>query len=1171
MKKQNLFLCLTLLIFSTLHGQDNTRKNLLELKNRFYSEDQQNRAAVKAYCKRTGKPESWTSGEKVFQIQKLDANGKPVVMQTESNVEAANSTGASAAWTGGSLGLNLNGQGMIIGEWDGGAVLNSHQEFTSNRVTQIDGATTVSSHATHVAGTLIGNGTSASAKGMMHQGSLWAHDWNNDQSEMAAAAINGLRISNHSYGWLTGWHYNGSQWFWYGDATVNTTTDNLFGFYNSTAQQWDQVAFNAPNYLIVKSAGNDRGQGPAAGTSHQVWNGTSWVASTAIRDKDGGTAGYDCMSYSSVSKNILTVGAVNRIAAGYSGPSSVVMSSFSSWGPTDDGRIKPDIVGAGVSLLSAYTPNSNSYASLSGTSMAGPNVAGSLGLVQQHAQNVRGSMLLGATLKGLAIHTAHEAGTADGPDYTYGWGLLNVAGCINTINSTQTSSGILENTLSQGASFEIKVYNDGLTPLQATISWYDPAGPVNASNSFNDRTARLVNDLDLRITRVSDGNNEFPWILNPDAPSAAATKADNIKDNVEKVAILSPAAGFYTIRVTHKGTLNGNQQNYSLIYSGVQNCANLTQFPASFSAPIKASGPYTIANNQFQSHYNQMTGVSAGNTFQSTASIAGTWITVRAGSSTGTVVAQGSTPLNWTAAAGGTYFIHYNTNSVCGSANINMTSTVENTSPPDNDACAGATILPALPYTSPVVFNTGATDDFTISTCSGPNKNLWWKVTGICGTLTASTCGASFDTKLAVFTGSCGTFTQVACNDNNGPACSSNAASVSWAASAGTVYYISAGSSLINSPTGSMQLSVSVTPLATPVISGALSFCFGSSTTLDAGAGYSSYLWSNGATTRTITVSTAGTYSVTVTNENGCTAQSAASEVVVKEISVSVQEATACLSYQWNNITYTNSGTYSYQTTNAAGCDSTATLVLTVLKLPAITPNFTGPTGVCRSKTGLVYSIPASAGATSYTWILPAGLTGSSNTNSITVASSSTFAGGNIQVKANNSCGSSPFAQLAVTAVTALPAAPASITGPASVCAGSSQTYVCSDVTGATYTWTAPANATLTDGQGTNTATFLFNATYTTGAVSVKSTNCFGTSTTARTLTVAKKSLPGTPGVITGITAGVCSTVSRTYSIVALANTDSYQWTAPSGATISSGQGTTSVVVQFAAGFTTEA
>jgi hypothetical protein len=110
-------------------------------------------------------------------------------------------------------------------------------------------------------------------------------------------------------------------------------------------------------------------------------------------------------------------------------------------------------------------------------------------------------------------------------------------------------------------------------------------------------------------------------------------------------------------------------------------CANTSQFPiASFSAPLKGAGPYIISTQQtWGGQYNQMTGALAPSTFQSTASIAGTWITVRSGTATGALVAQGSTPLNWEAAAGGTYFIHYNANSACGTSTAAMTTTVENT------------------------------------------------------------------------------------------------------------------------------------------------------------------------------------------------------------------------------------------------------------------------------------------------------------------------------------------------------------------------------------------------------------------------------------------------------------------------------------------------------------
>ncbi len=122
-------------------------------------------------------------------------------------------------------------------------------------------------------------------------------------------------------------------------------------------------------------------------------------------------------------KNILTVGAVNPIAAGYSSAADVLMSSFSSWGPTDDGRIKPDVVADGVGLTSSIASSNNAYATYSGTSMATPNVTGSLLLLQEYYVQLHpGIFMRSATLKGLTIHTADEAGPNPGPDYQFGWG-----------------------------------------------------------------------------------------------------------------------------------------------------------------------------------------------------------------------------------------------------------------------------------------------------------------------------------------------------------------------------------------------------------------------------------------------------------------------------------------------------------------------------------------------------------------------------------------------------------------------------------------------------------------------------------------------------------------------------------------------------------------------------
>ncbi len=160
--------------------------------------------------------------------------------------------------------------------------------------------------------------------------------------------------------------------------------------------------------------------------------------------------------------------------------------------------------------------------------------------------------------------------------------------------------------------------------------------------------------------------------------------------------------------------------------------------------------------------------------------------------------------------------------------------------PPANDNCANAIDIASLPYTSAIISNNTATDDVPSSACDGPYKNIWWKVTGICGTMTAITCtgGTNFDNEMAVFTGSCGSMTQVVCNDDNGAGCTSNYAGVSWTATAGTVYYISVGSYYTSGATGNLQLNVTATPFALPSITsataGASSVCPGSTTTLTA-------------------------------------------------------------------------------------------------------------------------------------------------------------------------------------------------------------------------------------------------------------------------------------------------------------------------------------------------
>ncbi|WP_158267441.1 S8 family serine peptidase [Adhaeribacter arboris] len=129
-----------------------------------------------------------------------------------------------------------------------------------------------------------------------------------------------------------------------------------------------------------------------------------------------------------MAKNVLTIGAVSAVTGGYQNPEEVKSAYFSSWGSTDDGRTRPDLVGNGVGVFSSVATSDAAYDSYDGTSMAAPNITCSMFLLQeQYAKLHQNATMRAATLKGLVIHTADEVGKAAGPDYIYGWSLLNTA------------------------------------------------------------------------------------------------------------------------------------------------------------------------------------------------------------------------------------------------------------------------------------------------------------------------------------------------------------------------------------------------------------------------------------------------------------------------------------------------------------------------------------------------------------------------------------------------------------------------------------------------------------------------------------------------------------------------------------------------------------------------
>ncbi|SMC90909.1 S8 family serine peptidase [Moheibacter sediminis] len=462
------------------------------------------------------------------ELQKILPDGSLIYYITF-NVGAARSTRTNHLNAGGSLGLNLMGQNMTAHIWDGGLARTTHQEYDgaggTDRFTIGDGTTAMHYHAAHVTGTIIASGLTANAKGMAPHAKAIGYDWNNDLTEATSAAANGMLISNHSYGF---------------DSSM--VPDYYFGAYITDSRDWDNLLFNAPYYLMVVAAGND-------GSTN--YNGAPL----------GGNSAYDKLTGHSTSKNNLVVANANDANVDNNGNLiSVTINSSSSEGPTDDYRIKPDITGNGTSVYSTYETSNTAYGTLTGTSMASPNVAGSLLLLQQHYNNLNSSFMRASTLKGLVLHTADDAGSA-GPDAIFGWGLLNAKRAAETITNKGNGTIMQELTLTGGQTYQFTVDSDGVNELRASISWTDRPG--TATTQTNSTTPKLVNDLDLRITK---GSTTFlPWKLTGITTNG---KVDNNLDPFERVDV-SGASGTYTVTVSHKGSLTGGSQNYSLIITGV--------------------------------------------------------------------------------------------------------------------------------------------------------------------------------------------------------------------------------------------------------------------------------------------------------------------------------------------------------------------------------------------------------------------------------------------------------------------------------------------------------------------------------------------------------------------------------------------------------------------------
>jgi hypothetical protein len=568
---------------------------------------------------------------------------------------------AATPWTAQTTGLDLTGNGVLLGMWEaGGAVRTTHSEFQS-RVEQVDDTDpqnpiSLSNHASGVAGTMAAGGffnfpfngvTATHLRGTAYEAAVDAHDLFLFENELTTSAagtpgVAGLRLANNSWGLVAGWrvedityfdaqnnpHTLNDVWRWYGDPTPGVLEDWKHSYYTfpandgTSSQELDAfMAQDAPMHLLVYSAGNDRFNGPGGPVDYYFVLPDINPANGRIDDSevffyddppanerdwasgDGDVGGYDSLGPPGTAKNVLTVGAVEDVfhlnggnmVWGFGPGAQVNLAEFSGCGPTDDGRIKPDLVAVGAPNPAAraqglITPGSaadDNAVLFTGTSFSAPAVSGGIGLAMQRRTQLYPNHdpetddLRGSTWKCLAIHTADDLG-APGPNFQMGYGLFNARALVEQVELDAVDgrgTHIREFELEPNMTTEWLVSSQGTEPIRVTIAWSDPAGVANTTAAPDPQEAMLVNNIDLRV-ESEDGTQQFlPWILNPDLGNEAeavralpATTGTDDRNNVEQVVIAAPTVGTYRIVITHSGGLVGgpapSDQWISVVSSG---------------------------------------------------------------------------------------------------------------------------------------------------------------------------------------------------------------------------------------------------------------------------------------------------------------------------------------------------------------------------------------------------------------------------------------------------------------------------------------------------------------------------------------------------------------------------------------------------------------------------
>ncbi|MDP7005059.1 MAG: S8 family serine peptidase [Phycisphaerales bacterium] len=418
---------------------------------------------------------------------------------------------------------DLDGDGVVVMVYDGGYGYSGHTDFGGRHHTRDSSGQ--SNHATHVAGTIGGDGSGSGGQyrgmapavtiesygfeqeGGLHEGFLYSDP--GDLADDYGQAINtyGAVLANNSIGTNTA--SNGFPCEWTGDYGI---TSNLI----------DSVV-----------------RGDLGGDIRIIW------ANGNERQTSNCGSNYNTTAPPACAKNHITVGAFNS--------EDESMTYFSSWGPTDDGRIKPDISAPGCQGNDdggvTSCSSSGGYTNMCGTSMACPTVTGLSALIMEDWRNLYPDEAdpMNSTLKALFAHTAEDKFNA-GPDCQYGYGSVRVVNAIDHIRAGNHA----ELEITQGETVEMMIFAEQTGTIKATIAWDDvPATPLVIPS--------LVNDIDIAVIDPN-GTTHYPWTIDPNNPGnpAVRTQPDHL-NNIEQVQIDAGQPGVYRIVITGYNIAQGPQ------------------------------------------------------------------------------------------------------------------------------------------------------------------------------------------------------------------------------------------------------------------------------------------------------------------------------------------------------------------------------------------------------------------------------------------------------------------------------------------------------------------------------------------------------------------------------------------------------------------------------------